>query len=1115
MAVQEAGGLSGAAEGISSFASAAWNAIKREAGKAISPEERKRKNEEAKKDKIIAYQGRLYHLSENGTKITDDKGKVLGAQAAHFIVQDGVEGTPENLADQKWLAQHGLDQVRLPALAQGAIEGAQWLTDFAADAVVRIATGNNYSLSDDSLGDWTPESLQEMEDLANERGGLIADKYGEAKLVGSIALDPLNFVGLGSVKALKAANAAKKAGRNVDSPEAAAKIVDADDLADDFAEDILKKEGGFVDHPADRGGATNKGVTIETYREHINPGGTVDDLKNITDEQAKEVFKGEYYFKPGIDKLPPEIQGQVFDWSVNSGPDTAIRKLQEAAGAPVDGVVGPQTVEAVKRSGINNDVLADARQSFYDEIVANNPSQAVFANGWRNRANKFRTANALDDELVTGPGPAKPTPAPKPAVSQAAPPAPSPLAIPRLSDGPTPGAQLGRPVASRPHPQVLAAPQRIDQGPRVIPTAPVRPVVSQVPTQPQAAVRAPQAALAPSQVDPRIAGRTSQGLVAPQRIDQGPRNIPAAPVRPAVTSQAPVQPVAPRVGPADPRAPVRTPIQNVGGRVQPPPLGRPVVDAAPTAPQAPATPQSPWAPTAPRVTPDEVAAARAAQAAKAAQTTTRAAPTPGAGIGVQSNLLGDLSGLGNKLKMAQRIGKDPVGTVIKAGARNLPFYGKAAAGVATAGGLTAAALLAGLPSGIGGSGLDFDAEVKNEEDVVVDDEIITPEEEQVDAENLKTEVEKADNTDNAKKAIMQYAEERSGGKDKPGFRQRMWMGLALLAGLDYDDAKDYVRTKGTQEGWYVGPVDEEFGDKISVATATLSNGKTKEVKGQFVTDSEGRVTGFRTIGGKRLKPGTWEPSTKAGKKDTKVTNIRYRDENGISTIVSGRVNEDTDQLEIQDAQGNWVKAPEGATKANTSATSAVELGAGDIPNAVSFSATTNMPTFDLNGEQAKAFGYTLRAISSNEQLEELEDSLPPEDLEKMGSLWVGLARWGAQNAGQGITPAVINDVIGDAGLQQYGKAFSRYLQAILRTDTGAAYTGTEIADYANAFGISPGDKVTPELLEAIRDARWSELGSMASRTGSAAPWLTGVIDGTYEAPSYKTVQKTARNKRNR
>ena len=89
---------------------------------------------------------------------------------------------------------------------------------------------------------------------------------------------------------------------------------------------VLKHEGGFVDHPEDPGGATNKGITHRTYSEFLGrPLEDVDELKSIPDEHVEMIYKQGYWDKVKGDDLPGGVDFCTFDWGVNSGPGRAAK----------------------------------------------------------------------------------------------------------------------------------------------------------------------------------------------------------------------------------------------------------------------------------------------------------------------------------------------------------------------------------------------------------------------------------------------------------------------------------------------------------------------------------------------------------------------------------------------------------------------------------------------------------------------------------------------------------------------------------------------------------------------------------------------------------------------
>ncbi len=95
----------------------------------------------------------------------------------------------------------------------------------------------------------------------------------------------------------------------------------------------LKYEGGFSNHPSDPGGATMKGVTLETYRRY-RPGATVSDLKRISDADLGRIYRIGYWDAVRADDLPAGVDLAAFDVAVNSGPGRARQLLSATAGEP-------------------------------------------------------------------------------------------------------------------------------------------------------------------------------------------------------------------------------------------------------------------------------------------------------------------------------------------------------------------------------------------------------------------------------------------------------------------------------------------------------------------------------------------------------------------------------------------------------------------------------------------------------------------------------------------------------------------------------------------------------------------------------------------------------------
>ena len=156
---------------------------------------------------------------------------------------------------------------------------------------------------------------------------------------------------------------------------------------------VLQHEGGFADHPDDPGGATMKGVTLDVFRRFFGNARTVDDLKNITDDQLATVYRTGYWDKSACDDLPLGLDYAVFDSAVNSGPARGAKWLQGAVGALMDGVIGPRTLERVALHEPPKviDAMLDARMAFLRGLS----TFPVFGTGWTRRVTGVR-AKALE-----------------------------------------------------------------------------------------------------------------------------------------------------------------------------------------------------------------------------------------------------------------------------------------------------------------------------------------------------------------------------------------------------------------------------------------------------------------------------------------------------------------------------------------------------------------------------------------------------------------------------------------------------------------------------------------------------------------------------------------------
>jgi lysozyme family protein len=178
----------------------------------------------------------------------------------------------------------------------------------------------------------------------------------------------------------------------------------------EIADEIIAREGGYVNDPDDPGGATKFGITIATLRGlgiDLDGDGTVTagDVKRLTHAQARDIIIEHYFRRPQIDALPEALQATVFDMQVNAGAQ-AIRLLQRLLGelgepVAIDGVIGLQTIGAARRAHEKApdhvvDAYGIARRNYYYALADRRVSSRKYARrrdggkgGWIKRAETF------------------------------------------------------------------------------------------------------------------------------------------------------------------------------------------------------------------------------------------------------------------------------------------------------------------------------------------------------------------------------------------------------------------------------------------------------------------------------------------------------------------------------------------------------------------------------------------------------------------------------------------------------------------------------------------------------------------------------------------------------
>jgi len=169
-----------------------------------------------------------------------------------------------------------------------------------------------------------------------------------------------------------------------------------------FFPTVLKHEGGFVDDPADPGGATNKGITLGTFqgcaKRYLGIEPTLENLKALTDAQAAKIYKPLYWDKVYGDEVDlQDLADIVFDFQVNAGANASRllqRVLNDLGATPpltVDGDIGPGTMAALKAADQKAVYrrYKQGRIDYYQNLVAERPALGKFLNGWLNRVNSF------------------------------------------------------------------------------------------------------------------------------------------------------------------------------------------------------------------------------------------------------------------------------------------------------------------------------------------------------------------------------------------------------------------------------------------------------------------------------------------------------------------------------------------------------------------------------------------------------------------------------------------------------------------------------------------------------------------------------------------------------
>lgn len=175
----------------------------------------------------------------------------------------------------------------------------------------------------------------------------------------------------------------------------------------------LKYEGSYVNHPTDPGGPTNFGITQNVLAGWRGRPVSSTDVKNMTRQEAAEIYKANYWAAVRGDDLPAGVDLVVWDYGVNSGPSRGIKALQKALGVNVDGFIGAATLDAARKADPDKTVRAviAERQRFIRGLK----TYSTFGKGWEKRIDACRAlALSMVKRSPTAPPPIVPDPVPAP-----------------------------------------------------------------------------------------------------------------------------------------------------------------------------------------------------------------------------------------------------------------------------------------------------------------------------------------------------------------------------------------------------------------------------------------------------------------------------------------------------------------------------------------------------------------------------------------------------------------------------------------------------------------------------------------------------------------------------
>lgn len=144
---------------------------------------------------------------------------------------------------------------------------------------------------------------------------------------------------------------------------------------DEAFERVIGHEGGYVNDPRDPGGETRYGISKRAYPN--------EDIKNLTLDQSKAIYRRDYWDRLNLDQLPAAIHFSMFDAAVNSGVGQSAKFLQNAVGTTPDGAIGPMTIAAA--NAMDPEKLDKNLSGYRLRFMTDLPGWQTYSRGWAKR----------------------------------------------------------------------------------------------------------------------------------------------------------------------------------------------------------------------------------------------------------------------------------------------------------------------------------------------------------------------------------------------------------------------------------------------------------------------------------------------------------------------------------------------------------------------------------------------------------------------------------------------------------------------------------------------------------------------------------------------------------